>query len=76
MKEQDKAPEEELNEGELDNQPKKEFRVMIVKMIQKLGRKMDAQIDKLGVFNRENIKNNQTELNNKITEVKNTLDGI
>ena len=35
MKEQDKAPEEELNEGELDNQPKKEFRVMIVKMMQK-----------------------------------------
>ena len=61
---------------EIGNLPEKEFRVMIVKMIQKLGRKMDAQIDKLGVFNRENIKNNQTELNNKITEVKNTLDGI
>lgn len=28
MKEQDKAPEEELNEGELDNQPKQEFRIM------------------------------------------------
>lgn len=75
MKEQDKTP-EELSDVEIGNLPEKEFRVMIVKMIQKLGRKMDAQIDKLGVFNRENIKNNQTELNNKITEVKNTLDGI
>ena len=41
MKEQDKAPEEELNEGELDNQPKKEFRVMIVKMIKEF-RRIDA----------------------------------
>lgn len=75
MKEQDKTP-EELSDVEIGNLPEKVFRVVIVKMIQKLGRKMDAQIDKLGVFNRENIKNNQTELNNKITEVKNTLDGI
>ena len=35
MKEQDKAP-EELNEGEIDNQPKKQFRVIIVKMIKEL----------------------------------------
>ena len=42
MKEQDKAPEEELNEGELDNQPKKEFRVIIVKMNTKLRKRMDA----------------------------------
>ena len=76
MKEQDKTPKEQLSKMERAYLPEKEFRVMIVKMIQKLGRKMDAQIDKLGVFNRENIKNNQTELNNKITEVKNTLDGI
>ena len=72
----DKSPAEKLGDMEISNLPKKQFRVMIVKMIQKLGRKMYAQIDKLGVFNRENIKNNQTELNNKITEVKNTLDGI
>ena len=35
MKEQDKAP-EEINEGEIDNQPKKQFRVIIVKMIKEL----------------------------------------
>ena len=44
MKEQDKAPEEELNEGELDNQPKKEFRVIILKMIQQLEKTMDLKI--------------------------------
>ena len=46
MKEQDKTP-EELSDVEIGNLPEKEFRVMIVKMIQKLGRKMDAQCKKL-----------------------------
>ena len=35
MKEQDKAP-EELNEGEIDNQHKKQFRVITVKIIKEL----------------------------------------
>ena len=78
MKEQDKTP-EELSDVEIGNLPEKEFGVTIVKVIQELGRKMDAQIDKLqGFVNKEleNIKNNQTELKNTITEVKNTLEGI
>ena len=33
-KEQDKTPQEQINEEEIGNQPKKEFRIMIVKMIQ------------------------------------------
>ena len=45
--------------------PEKEFRVMIPKMIKELGRRMDAQSEKLEVLNKEleNIKNNQTEMN-------------
>ena len=39
MKEQDKTPEKQLNEVEPDNFPEKEFRIMIVKMIQDLGKK-------------------------------------
>ena len=60
-KEQDKTPEEELSKVEIGNLPKKEFRVVIVKMIKELGRRMDAQSKKLEVFNKEleNIKNNQ-----------------
>ena len=38
MKEQDKAPEKQLNELEIGNFPEKEFRMMIVKMIQDLGK--------------------------------------
>ena len=33
---QDKTPEKQLNEMEIDNLPEKEFRIMIVKMIQDL----------------------------------------
>ena len=36
MEEQDKNPREQLNEEEIDNLSEKEFRVMIVKMIQNL----------------------------------------
>ena len=43
MKEQDKTP-EELSKVEIDNPPEKEFRVMIVMMIQELGKRMEAQI--------------------------------
>ena len=37
MKEEDKTPEEKLSEVEIGNLPKKEFKVMIVKMIKELG---------------------------------------
>ena len=36
MKEQDKTPEKQLNEVEIGNLPEKEFRIIIVKMIQDL----------------------------------------
>ena len=42
MKEQDKTPEKQLNEVEIGDLPEKEFRIMIVKMIQDLGKRTDA----------------------------------
>ena len=62
MKEQDKTPEKQLNEVEIGNFPEKEFRIMIVKMIQDLGRRMEAKIEKMQeTFNkdREELKNKQ-----------------
>ena len=47
MKEQDKTPEKQVNEGEMGNLPEKEFRIMIVKMIQDLRRKMEVKIKKM-----------------------------
>ena len=39
VKEHNKTPEEQVSEVEIGNLPEKEFRVMIVKMIQDLGKK-------------------------------------
>ena len=44
MKEQDKTQERQLNEVEIGNLPEKEFRIMIVKMIQDLKKRMEAKI--------------------------------
>ena len=52
---------------------------MIVNMIQDLGNRMKAKIEKMQeTFNkvREELKNKQTEMNNTITEMKSTLEGI
>ena len=61
MKEQDKTPEKQLNEVEIGNLPEKEFRIMIVKMIQDLWKRMEAKIKKMQeMFNKD-----LDELNNK-----------
>ena len=45
MKEQDKNPSDQTNEEEIGNLPEKEFRVMIVKMIQNRGNTMEKITD-------------------------------
>ena len=67
MKRQDKIPEKQLNVVEIGNLPENEFRIMIVKMIQKLGKRMEAKIGKVQEMftkNLEELKNKQTEMNN------------
>ena len=54
MKEQDKTPEKQLNEVELGNLPEKELRIMTLKMIQDLGKRMEAKIEKMQeMFNKD-----------------------
>ena len=43
MKEKDKTPEEQPSEVKIANLPEKELWVMIVKMTEELGKRMDAQ---------------------------------
>ena len=79
MKEQDKTPEKQLNEVETGNLPEKEFRIMIVKMIQDIGKRMEAKIEKMQeMFNKDlkELKNKQTEKKNTIPEMKNTIERI
>ena len=47
MKGQDKTPEKQLNEIEIGNLPENEFRIMIVKMIQDLGKRMETKFKKM-----------------------------
>ena len=71
MKGQNKTPEKQLNEVEIGNLSEKEFRIMIVKKIQDLGKRMEAKIEKI----QEMFTKDLEELKNKQTEMKNTLEG-
>ena len=68
MKEQEKNPEKQLNEVERGNLPEKEFRIMIVKMIQDLRKRKEARIEKM----QEMLNKDLEELKNKhLEELKN-----
>ena len=79
VKEQDKCPPNQTKEEEIGSLPEKEFRIMIVKMIQNLENKLELQINSVEtrtekmkeMFNkdREEIKKNQLIMNNAITEI-------
>ena len=47
MKGQNKTPEKQVNELDIGNLPEKEFRIMIMKMIQDLRERMEAKVDKI-----------------------------
>ena len=74
MKEQGKNPPGQTNEEEIGSLPEKEFRAMIVKMIQNLGNRMEGIQE---TFNNdlEELQSKQTMMNT-INEIKNSLEGI
>ena len=84
VKEHDKCPPNQTKVEEIGSLPEKEFRIMIVKIIQNLENKMDIQINRLETrienmqekFNKdlEEIKKSQSVMNNTITEIKITLE--
>ena len=54
MKEQGKNLQDQIKEEEIGNVPEKEFRTMIVKMIQNLRNRMEAQIENIQeMFNKD-----------------------
>ena len=86
VKEHEKCPPNQTKEEEIGTLPEKEFRIMIVKMIQNLENKMELQINTLGtriekmqkMFNKDlkEIKKSQPVINDSINELKkNTLEG-
>ena len=75
MKEQPRNREIQINEEEIGKLPEKEFRVMIVKMIENLENRMEKMQESINK-DLEELKNKHTETNNTIMETKNTLEGI
>ena len=70
-----KNPPDQTNEEEIGSLPEKEFRVLIVMMIQNLGNGMEKRKE---TFNKdlEELNSKQTMMNNTINEIKNSLEGI
>ena len=68
MKEQGKNPPDVINEEEIGSLPEKEFRIMIVEIIQNLGNRIEKIQEK---FNKdlEELKSKQTEMNSTINEI-------
>ena len=75
MKEQGKNPPDQTNEEEMGSLPEEELRVIIVKMIQNLGNRMQ-KIQEMFNKDLEELKSKQKKINNKINEIKNSLEGI
>ena len=79
IKEKDRCPPNQTKEEEIGNLPDKEFRIMIVKLIQNLKIKMESQMNSLETkiektqerFNKdlEEIKESQYTMNNAINEI-------
>ena len=68
MKEQGKNPPDQTNEDEIGSQPEKEFRVLIVKVIQNLGNRIEKIQE---TFNKdlEKLNSKQRMMNNTINEI-------
>ena len=73
MKEQGQNTPDLTNEEEIGSLPENDL--MIVKMIQNLGNRIDKMQE---TFNKdvEKLKRNQAMMNNTINEIKNSLEGI
>ena len=75
MKEQGKIPPDQTNEEEIGSISEKEFRIMILKLIQNLGNRLE-KIQETFNEHREEQNSKETMMNNTINEIKNSLEGI
>ena len=69
VKEHEKCPPRQTKEEEIGNLPEKEFRIMIIKMIQNLENKIELQIDSL----KTRIEKMQEMLNKDLVEIKKSI---
>ena len=69
VKKHDKCPPNQTKEEEIGSLPEKEFRIMIVKMIQSLENKMELQINSLETM----VEKMQEMFNKDLEEIKESI---
>ena len=77
MREKEKPLEKQLSDQEILSLQEKDFRFFMLKKMQDIGNKLEAKMDNLQeILNKEiqDIKLKQAEMQNTITEIKNSLE--
>ena len=77
MREKGKTPENQLSNEEILSLQEKDFRLLMLKMMQDIGNQLEAKMDNLQeTLTKEiqDIKLKQEEMQNTITEIKNSLE--
>ena len=77
MREKGKTPENQLSNEEILSLQEKDFRLLMLKMMQDIGNKLEAKMDNLQeTLSKEiqDIKLKQEEMQNTLTEIKNSLE--
>ena len=77
MREREKPPENQLSDQESLSRQEKDFRLLMLKMMQDIGNKLEAKMDNLQeTLTKEiqDIKLKQEEMQTTITEIKNSLE--
>ena len=77
MREKGKTPENQLSHEETLSIPERDFRLLMIQMMQDIGNKLEAKMDNLQeILTKEiqDIKLKQEEMQNTITEIKNSLE--
>ena len=77
MREKGKPPENQLSNEEILSLQEKDFRLLMLKMMQGIGNKLEAKMDNVQeTLSKEiqDIKLKQEEMQNTITELKNSLE--
>ena len=77
MREKGKTPEKQLSNKEILSLQEKDFRLLMLKMMHDIGNKLEAMMDNLQrTLSKEiqDIKLKQEEMQNTITEIKNSLE--
>ena len=77
MREKGKTPENQLSDEEVLSLKEKDFRLLMLKMMQDIGNKLEARMDNLQeTLTKEiqDIKLKQEEMQNTITKIKNSIE--